>query len=513
MHEERKGYNLFRRGVFAVWVLLVVVTYLTSTSYHVNWTHFAFFLILAAVCESMPVHVAKGREITLVPLVIWAAMLIHPPFHIMMIAFLAASLVNGAKWVFARLHHSYTKDSVEDRLSSNWFLFKLTHVLASNWADRHEYPLRHVLSLLQFHASTAAIYAGAAGLAYVASDGRPLMVDGDAAISLAHNVVPLLAAVAVYFALDHSVFAAMCVFWENRPEYTHFWRSWFLRWRIHLLQAVPMAMRYLLIAVLALTLAWLFASHGPIFVAALILPMYFIGHSMKQTVQMEQAYRETITGLGTYVQLYHPYTRGHLKRVAELSERLARELNLSAESVRWMPDAGMLHDIGKVGVSEEILDKPGRPTDEEWAKIQEHPVKGAEIISQMEFLDKIVDWVKYHHKWFDGSGYPRDDRNGDVPIEAHIIAIADAFDAMTDDRELASDWSCDSCGFSPDDDERPLVCPKCGAEKSRRYRQPLTLDEAMEELRRGAGTQFRPEAVKAFLRMIQREGVHIVGGD
>jgi len=207
--------------------------------------------------------------------------------------------------------------------------------------------------------------------------------------------------------------------------------------------------------------------------------------------------------------MYHPYTRGHLKRVAELSERLARELNLPAESVRWMPDAGLLHDIGKVGVSEEILDKPGRPTDEEWAKIQEHPVNGARIISQMEFLDKIVDWVKYHHKWYDGSGYPNDGRNGDVPIEAHIIAVADAFDAMTDDREMAEKWTCDSCGYTPENGDRPAVCPECGAEKGRRYRQPLSLDQAMDELRRGVGTQFRPEVVKAFLRMIDREGVHL----
>ncbi len=111
------------------------------------------------------------------------------------------------------------------------------------------------------------------------------------------------------------------------------------------------------------------------------------------------------------MQHYHPYTRGHLKRVAEMSERLARELRLPAESIRHISHAGLLHDIGKIGVSEEILDKTSKLEPEEWEKIKEHPTKGAEIISHLEFLEGIVDWIRYHHKWHDGRGYP--DTNGD----------------------------------------------------------------------------------------------------
>jgi putative nucleotidyltransferase with HDIG domain len=193
-----------------------------------------------------------------------------------------------------------------------------------------------------------------------------------------------------------------------------------------------------------------------------------------------------------------------------MSERLARELRLPVESVMMMPDAGMLHDIGKVGVSEEILDKIGKLTDEEWATIKQHPEKGAEIVSHLPFLDKIVDWVKYHHKWADGSGYPDDGKkNGDIPVEASIIAVVDAFDAMTDDRDLSVDWKCDACGYQPDDGVRPHACPQCGMRKNRVYREPLSMDEAIDQLRRGAGTQFSPPVVKAFLRMVDRDGVHM----
>jgi putative nucleotidyltransferase with HDIG domain len=210
------------------------------------------------------------------------------------------------------------------------------------------------------------------------------------------------------------------------------------------------------------------------------------------------------------MQHYHPYTRGHLKRVADMSERLARELRLPVESIRHMNAAAFLHDIGKIGVSEEILDKPAQLTDDEWAKIKEHPVKGAEIISHLEFLEGIVDWIKYHHKWHNGAGYPATNGDGsEIPIEAAIIATADAFDAMTDDRELTIEWKCDCCGFHPDDGDRPVECPQCGAEKRRRYREPRNQDDAIDELRRGAGTQFHPRVVKAFLSMVERDGIRL----
>ena len=513
MRDEHRAYRIFRKGIFGIWGLMALMTFFSSTYNPQQWKSILFFFILAAVCEAVPVHLAERGQIALTHLAVWAAIVFLSPFYVMMIAFSAGLLVNGFSWLFARVHHSYvvrppTRPGIQ-AVVRGFFLGRIARILAFEWLERHSYPLRHVIAWVPFNACVMGILAGASALVYYAFGGTAIVSGSNVNVSFVHTILPMIIAAAIYLILDTSIFSAICVFSENRPEYTNSWRSRFLRWKILILQTFPpIVVRYMLIAFFAFTLAWVYASHGMFFVAALIVPMYFIGHSMNQTEQMKRVYRETITALGTYVQLYHPYTRGHLKRVAELSERLARELNLPAGSVRWMPDAGLLHDIGKVGVSEEILDKPGRPTDDEWAKIQEHPVKGAEIIAQMEFLDKIVDWVKYHHKWYDGSGYPKDGKNGDIPIEAHIIAVADAFDAMTDDREMTLTWTCDACGYAAPEGERPVACPSCGAEKKRRYREPMTLDQALDELRRGTGTQFRPEVVKAFMRMIEREGVH-----
>ncbi|MCL6628811.1 MAG: HD domain-containing protein, partial [Armatimonadetes bacterium] len=169
----------------------------------------------------------------------------------------------------------------------------------------------------------------------------------------------------------------------------------------------------------------------------------------------------------------HPYTKGHLERVADLATEVAKELRLRTSSLMLIRDAGILHDIGKVGVSEEILDKEGKLTDEEWNIIKQHPARGAEIIAQLRYLEPIVPWVRGHHERPDGRGYPDALKDGQIPIEAAVIAVADAFDAMA------------------------------GVKRS--YQEvPLTEDQAIDQVRYGVGTQFDPRVVKAFLRVMAR---------
>jgi putative nucleotidyltransferase with HDIG domain len=263
------------------------------------------------------------------------------------------------------------------------------------------------------------------------------------------------------------------------------------------------------LVVVSLMLSYLYMKVGPWGFPLTSLPVVALREFYYQWVQEQSAYLDTISTLATYMQHYHPYTRGHLKRVAEMSERLARELRLPADSIRHISHAGLLHDIGKIGVSEQILDKIAKLEPEEWERIKSHPTAGAEIVSHLDFLESIVDWIKYHHKWHDGRGYPDTQEDDAVPIEASIIAVADSFDAMTDDRDMAADWVCDTCRYKPDDNSRPEFCPKCGSPKRRIYRKPMTLDQAIDELRRGSGSQFHPGVVKAFLAMVERDGVHL----
>jgi putative nucleotidyltransferase with HDIG domain len=324
-------------------------------------------------------------------------------------------------------------------------------------------------------------------------------------------LIPLAVGLFVYFVVDIAIFSANTAVLQIPRGQAFSWRSFYLSWRM----AVPGYMRvsvrnHSFMMPFGVLLSFLYVWWGPVSFIAVLVPFYAVRHMLWETMDEWQTYRDTITTLGTLMQHYHPYTRGHLRRVAELSERLAKEVGRPPRNVMLMADAGMLHDVGKVGVSEEILDKVGKLSDEEWEVIRSHPTKGADILSNLPFLDQIVDWVRYHHKWANGDGYPNDEKhNGDIPVEASIIAVADAFDAMTDDREMTLEWRCDSCEYTPPNGERPDECPRCHAPKRRVYRKPLSLDQAVEQLRRGSGSQFRPELVQAFLTMIDRDGVRL----
>jgi HD-GYP domain-containing protein (c-di-GMP phosphodiesterase class II) len=136
--------------------------------------------------------------------------------------------------------------------------------------------------------------------------------------------------------------------------------------------------------------------------------------------------------------------------------------------------AGLLHDLGKVGISESILNKPGKLTEEEFAKIKEHPALGATmIISEVESSRRLVPIVRHHHERFDGKGYPDGLAGEAIPLEARIMSVVDVFDAMTHERS---------------------------------YRKALSREEAIAELERGAGTQFDPAVVKAFLALLEKRG-------
>jgi len=165
------------------------------------------------------------------------------------------------------------------------------------------------------------------------------------------------------------------------------------------------------------------------------------------------------------------YLKGHSVRVAKLAGALAREIGLSQPVVRLLERIAVVHDVGKIGVSEAILNKPGRLTEKEWDQIKKHPVWSAEILGPIPELAEGIPFVYHHHERFDGSGYPEGLGGEAIPLEARVIAIADSVDAMASDRSY-----------------RPRLSPK----------------EIRAELLRGQGAQFDPELVKVFLRLFPR---------
>jgi len=163
-----------------------------------------------------------------------------------------------------------------------------------------------------------------------------------------------------------------------------------------------------------------------------------------------------------------PYTCGHSRRVALLSRRLAELHGLAPERVQRVYLAGLLHDIGKIGVPESILRKPGKLSQEEFSAIQEHPGTSAKILSGIRQMEDIVVGLLYHHERMDGKGYPAGLKGEEVPVEARIIGLSDCFDAMTSDRV---------------------------------YRNARSVADTIEEIRRNAGTQFDPVLVDILLEM------------
>lgn len=129
-----------------------------------------------------------------------------------------------------------------------------------------------------------------------------------------------------------------------------------------------------------------------------------------------------------------PYTRGHSERVALIARRIGQELGLPAEDLHDLHLSGLLHDIGKIGVDDRILRKPGKLTDEEFKRIQEHPSIGFAILSELKNLSKVLPGVRNHHEAYNGTGYPDRLRGDDIPLMARILAVADSYDAMGSDR-------------------------------------------------------------------------------
>ncbi len=156
--------------------------------------------------------------------------------------------------------------------------------------------------------------------------------------------------------------------------------------------------------------------------------------NQRQYREMQQMFEGTIQSLVSALDAKDAYTCGHSSRVADLAVELAERLNFDSDHIATIRMAGILHDIGKIGVEDSVLRKPGQLTDEEFEKIKQHPVLGYEILQGIRQFRKILPAVRHHHESWDGTGYPDGLCGESIPRDAQVLAVADAFDAMTSDR-------------------------------------------------------------------------------
>lgn len=186
------------------------------------------------------------------------------------------------------------------------------------------------------------------------------------------------------------------------------------------------------------------------------------GVLLRDTIlQLQRGYADVIVALIEAVEAKDPYTRGHTQRVAEHAIKIGQRLRLPPERLRVLNQSALLHDIGKIGISDAILNKPGRLTAEEFEIVKAHPVRGHAIIAGIRALQEEIPGVRSHHERLDGSGYP-DGLAGDaVPMDARIIAVADEYDALTSSRSYRPAWSPERAFAVLDEEARTKLDSRC----------------------------------------------------
>ena len=200
--------------------------------------------------------------------------------------------------------------------------------------------------------------------------------------------------------------------------------------------------------------------------------------NIRVTGALRLAYRETVQALVKALEAKDPYTKGHSDRVAEYSERCAKRFHLPMDRMSVLYSAALLHDIGKIGIRENVLHKPTKLTSEEYDHIKKHPEISVNILRGLDFLHEENKILRQHHERHDGKGYPKGLKGDEISLEGAIIQVADAWDAMTSRRI---------------------------------YRKELDLESALSELNANSGTQFQPDVVGTFIEMVRDEGFVPVG--
>ena len=195
-----------------------------------------------------------------------------------------------------------------------------------------------------------------------------------------------------------------------------------------------------------------------------------------KNLQLYEEQQKTVLGsiksIVTLLDKKVPVKYTHTHKFSDLVLDLAKELSLSEKEMYILKHASLLHDAGKIDIPTNILTKTKKLTAEEYQIIKKHPIRGVEIIRPLEFIKPVIPIMLHHHERYDGSGYPSGLKKKQIPIEARIMAVADAFDAMTSGRP---------------------------------YRNTASLNEAIEEITKNSGTQFDPQVVEAFLRMVKKK--------
>jgi len=229
---------------------------------------------------------------------------------------------------------------------------------------------------------------------------------------------------------------------------------------------------YLTLASISTAASLIYETHRPYTLLIMIPPLIMVDQAMKRYYSLRDEAIETLKVLAEAIDARDEYTSTHSTRVAEYAKKIAQQMKLPADYISVVEIAGRVHDLGKIGIQDNLLMKRGRLTADEMERIQKHPEIAYRLLKNLKPYKTGAIYVLYHHERIDGMGYPHRISGNSIPLGAKILAVADSYDAMTSDRP---------------------------------YRKALTQSQAVEELRRCAGTQFDPKVVQAFIEVLKRD--------
>lgn len=321
----------------------------------------------------------------------------------------------------------------------------------------HDGKIYHILNFpvnkTLFNGANIMLSAGVAGLLYESLGGVP------GYINLNNIVLPIVACIFTCIIVNAIIMSILMHLITGEEFFRNCCKN--IAWVVK---------DYFAMAPFAIIMAIAYINYRTVGILIFFVPLLFARYAFKLYIDMRSIYIDTVKCLSQAIEAKDPYTNGHSQRVGEYSCKLAERLGLPPKRVENLKIAAILHDIGKIGVDESILNKPGRLTEEEFDKIKQHPEIGVKIIKDIEFLKDVKRIILSHHERYDGTGYPEGRKYNDIILEAQILSIADVFDALTS--------------------ERP-------------YRHAMTVEEALEIIENGKGTQFECKLADTFIKMIK----------
>lgn len=233
-----------------------------------------------------------------------------------------------------------------------------------------------------------------------------------------------------------------------------------------------MILNILVMAPFGILLVYLFNLYSYGGVILVLFPILLAKFTFSLYIQSKSQYVETVDALMLAVEARDKYTEGHSQRVAEISSNIAKQLKYNDWEIEQLNMAALLHDVGKIGIDDQILNKPGKLTFEEYDIIKTHPLIGYNILKDIKNLKNILPIIRNHHERYDGKGYPDAKRPEELSLDVFIVQLADSIDAMTTDRP---------------------------------YRKALNHEMVTEEVKKCSGSQFHPKVVEAYFKMLEKQ--------